>query len=77
MFKFLQKSFNALYSSFSQWSFIKNSSKIKIEFLSITSFALFNAHKVEVYKSASKFIIDAKDLFEKKILVKYLQIYQQ
>ena len=66
MLKLSQNSFKALYSSFSQLSFVKNSSKIKIDFSSITLFEQFNAHKVDEYKSASKFISDARGLFWEK-----------
>ena len=45
---------------------IINSSKIKIVFSSITSFEKLRAHIVEEYKSASKFINEAKGFFFEK-----------
>ena len=61
-----QKSSRALNSSSSHLWFIKNSSKIKMVSLSITDCAWSRAHFVEVYKSASKFISDAKGLLLEK-----------
>ena len=55
-----QNSSKALNSSSSQFWFMKNSSKIKIVLPSITDFECVKAHFVDVYKSASKFITDAR-----------------
>ena len=55
-----ENSFNALNSSCSQLSFIINSSKIRMVCLSITDFEKFKAQIVEEYRSASKFITDAR-----------------
>ena len=61
-----QNSLSALNSSCSQFSFIINSSKIRIVSLSIIDFEKFKAQIVEEYKSASKFITDAKGCFLEK-----------
>ena len=63
---FTQNSFNALNSSSSHLSLIRNSSKINIVLSSIIFLQFSKAHRVEEYKSASKFIIEANGLFFKK-----------
>ena len=72
--KFLQKSFKALYSSSSHFEFIINSSKTKTVLSSITLLEWLKAQKVDEYKSASKFINDAKDLSLEKTVI-YFGIY--
>ena len=63
---FLQNSFNALNSSSSHLSLIRNSSKINIVLSSIIFLQFSKAHIVEEYKSASKNITDAIRLRSEK-----------